>query len=291
MQAQLDYAQENGEYWNMVTQLIAEATGDEGQLLTNTRLEQLLQNNESWDSMSETQQAVWEEELTGTFKEVVAYLLKENSELNGTFYTALTAAVDTVGAAIGSYSQAVTKLGNQVQAAAASSSGGGGGGYSGSSTFPSYDPLKDKTKSKPATYDVVNSSGGVLFSSSSEAAAKAQAAWYGNGGVVVKKRYATGGLNTETGPAWLDGTPSEPEYVLNAHQTDAFLKLAEVLPSIMGSNGVTTNNTFGAMYLNFDINVDQLASDYDVDQLVNRVKSDIYDAASYRGVNVLNLSR
>ena len=276
MQAQLDYAQENGEYWNMVTQLIAEATGDDGQLLTNTRLEQLLQNNESWDSMSETQQAVWEEELTGTFKEVVAYLLKENSELNGTFYTALTAAVDTVGAAIGSYSQAVTKLGNQVQAAASSSSGGGGGGYSGSSTSPSYDPLKDKTKSK---------SGAIGAGIASGIAAGAAA-------IVIKPpKFATGGLANYKGPAWLDGTPSEPEYVLNARQTDAFLKLADVLPSVMGPNGATTTNTFGAMYLNFDINVDQLASDYDVDQLVNRVKSDIYDAASYRGVNVLNLSR
>ena len=273
MQAQLDYAQENGEYWNMVTQLIADATGDDGQLLTNTRLEQLLQNNESWEAMSETQQAVWEEELNTTFKEVVAYLLKENSELNGTFYTALTAAVDTVGAAIGSYSQAVTKLGNQVSAAASSGGGGGGGGYSGSSSSsgsggaqPRYSNYDDRGFKLNAGY-----------------------AWDLDKKIVVK-RYATGGLASNTGLAWLDGTPSEPEYVLNARQTDAFLKLADVLPSIMGPNGATTN-TFGAMYLNFDINVDQLASDYDVDQLVNRIKSDIYDAASFRGVNVLNLSR
>jgi hypothetical protein len=32
----------------------------------------------------------------------------------------------------------------------------------------------------------------------------------------VKKSYATGGLATKTGPAWLDGTVNEPEYVLNA---------------------------------------------------------------------------
>jgi hypothetical protein len=29
-------------------------------------------------------------------------------------------------------------------------------------------------------------------------------------------QYATGGLANFTGPAWLDGTPSRPEYVLNA---------------------------------------------------------------------------
>jgi hypothetical protein len=30
------------------------------------------------------------------------------------------------------------------------------------------------------------------------------------------KKFKTGGLNEQTGLAWLDGTPSEPEYVLNA---------------------------------------------------------------------------
>jgi len=31
----------------------------------------------------------------------------------------------------------------------------------------------------------------------------------------VTKGYATGGLVDFTGPGWLDGTPSAPEYVLN----------------------------------------------------------------------------
>ena len=47
------------------------------------------------------------------------------------------------------------------------------------------------------------------------------------------KKYKTGGLANSTGFAWLDGTPEEPEYVLNARQTDAFLRLADVLPSMM----------------------------------------------------------
>jgi len=45
------------------------------------------------------------------------------------------------------------------------------------------------------------------------------------------------------------------------------------------------------MYLDFTINVDSLSSDYDVDQLVNRVKDDIYNAASYRNINVVNFLR
>jgi hypothetical protein len=34
--------------------------------------------------------------------------------------------------------------------------------------------------------------------------------------------FKTGGLADFTGPAWLDGTKSNPEYILNAEQTKAF---------------------------------------------------------------------
>jgi hypothetical protein len=36
------------------------------------------------------------------------------------------------------------------------------------------------------------------------------------------KQYKTGGLADFTGPAWLDGTKSKPEYILNAEQTKSF---------------------------------------------------------------------
>jgi hypothetical protein len=43
------------------------------------------------------------------------------------------------------------------------------------------------------------------------------------------KAYKTGGLADFTGPAWLDGTKSKPEYILNADQTKAFFTLVDVL--------------------------------------------------------------
>jgi len=39
------------------------------------------------------------------------------------------------------------------------------------------------------------------------------------------------------------------------------------------------------------VNVDNISDDYDVDQLVERVKEDIYSAASYRNANIINFSR
>jgi hypothetical protein len=41
--------------------------------------------------------------------------------------------------------------------------------------------------------------------------------------------YATGGLNTSTGPAWLDGTKDKPELVLNAHDTQNMLSAVGTL--------------------------------------------------------------
>ena len=89
----------------------------------------------------------------------------------------------------------------------------------------------------------------------------------------------------------LHGTANEPEYVLNARQTDAFLRLADVLPSIFGGNGYGTNNFGGNVYVELNMSVGEIGSDYDVDRLVARVKDDIYDASSYRNVNAVSFLR
>ena len=106
-----------------------------------------------------------------------------------------------------------------------------------------------------------------------------------------KYQYATGGLASYTGPAWLDGTPQEPEYVLNARQTDAFLRLAEVLPSMFGNQGTTVNNLGHDIYVEFNMNVGEIGSDYDVDRIVDRVKEDIYNIGSQGNVNSISFSR
>lgn len=104
--------------------------------------------------------------------------------------------------------------------------------------------------------------------------------------VVVNQPYATGGLNTTTGPAWLDGTKTAPEYVLNAEQTRAFLSLVNSLTSYSATSTPLGNN-----YYNVQIEVDQLANDYDVEQLMNKMKRVIADDALYRNVNAVDLGR
>jgi len=89
----------------------------------------------------------------------------------------------------------------------------------------------------------------------------------------------------------LHGTISDPEYVLNARQTEAFLKLADVLPAAMSSTGSISNATFGASTINLAINVDKIDSDYSVDRMVDRVKEKLFESGSYRNNNVLNFLR
>ena len=109
--------------------------------------------------------------------------------------------------------------------------------------------------------------------------------WYDTTG---SKRYAIGGLVSRSGPAWLDGSYSSPEYVLNPTQTEAFLKLANLLPEVFKNS----NQSFGGdLSVEVNVNVSQISNDYDVDQLVDRIKTDIYNVASYRNINTISRMR
>ena len=104
--------------------------------------------------------------------------------------------------------------------------------------------------------------------------------------------FKTGGLANFTGPAWLDGTPSAPELVLNSTDTKNFIQLRDILSEILkpGTTQNTTNNE-GDTYIDIDINVDELANDYDVDEVAERVQEIIVRDANYRNVNNLYLNK
>ncbi len=105
-------------------------------------------------------------------------------------------------------------------------------------------------------------------------------------------KFKTGGLANFTGPAWLDGTPSAPELVLNSTDTKNFIQLRDILSEILkpGTTQNTTNNE-GDTYIDIDINVDELANDYDVDEVAERVQEIIVRDANYRNVNNVYLNK
>lgn len=106
------------------------------------------------------------------------------------------------------------------------------------------------------------------------------------------KKYKTGGLADFTGPAWLDGTKSKPEMVLNAQDTQNFIQLKDILSQVL--KGVGTANTDGKTgdtYYEIHIDVEKMASDYDVDDVAERVKTIITQDAMYRNNNTINRLR
>ena len=104
--------------------------------------------------------------------------------------------------------------------------------------------------------------------------------------------YKTGGIADFTGPAWLDGTKSNPELILNARDTENFIALKDILSSIMDRKGLQNNTqSVGDMYFNIDINVDEISSDYDVEDLSRKIKQELTDSAMYRNVNLVNFIR
>lgn len=102
-------------------------------------------------------------------------------------------------------------------------------------------------------------------------------------------KYARGGLASKTGPAWLDGTPTKPELVLNAQDTKNFIALKDILSGVMRSISHTDTSNIYNSPTNFEINVnvEKIASDYDVDKLTERIKRNIVKDATYRNVTAV----
>lgn len=101
-----------------------------------------------------------------------------------------------------------------------------------------------------------------------------------------KIRFKTGGLADFTGPAWLDGTPSKPEYILNAAQTERFFSLIDVLENYNKDNGSTKSS--GDNYFDINISVEKIEDDYSVEQMADKIRRMIYEDAMYRNVNSIN---
>jgi hypothetical protein len=103
------------------------------------------------------------------------------------------------------------------------------------------------------------------------------------------RSYKTGGVADFTGPAWLDGTPSRPEYILNAKQTERFFTLVDVLDGFKDKD--VSGGKSGDNYFEIEINVEKLENDYDVEKIATKIRNMIYEDATYRNVNAINQKR
>ena len=83
--------------------------------------------------------------------------------------------------------------------------------------------------------------------------------------------------------------------VLNARDTQNFIQLKDILAEILeGTNHITNKSQSKENSVNtfdIDINVESLKDDYDVEQLADKIRSMLYNDATFRNVNNVSLKR
>lgn len=105
------------------------------------------------------------------------------------------------------------------------------------------------------------------------------------------KRFASGGLVNYTGPAWVDGSQNRPEAFLSAEDTERIGNAAKLLSNIPllnpTSNISNSNNSIGDTNIEINLNIDNISSDVDIEEMLNRVKDEIVNIARPIGTNII----
>ena len=277
--AQLEYWQKSGALWEEVKTLIKEGVSPEGWIDFGSTLWSYLQESEDFQSLSEVQQKQWIEELEKLYAGYYAYEQSQEHPVwdeDTDYMNVMARLLQQRGA------QALLEPAYQDAALRRLQKFVDLGMGSTEDALAEQQALEDKYLGSGSS-DTYKQTLEIL---------QQIAEWIKTGArnAFSNMHFASGGLTTKTGLAWLDGTASEPEYVLNARQTEAFLRLAEVLPAMFANGGVT-NTIGGNVYLELTMNVGEIANDYDVDRLVDHVKTKIYEASAYRNLNVINTMR
>ena len=303
LQHQLDWDKENGKFWTQVNELLSTAINPDGSLNNNSPLVELLKNTEGYKAMSEFGKQNWWTNLQKTVAEAMAGL---KEWLNPTDVDA------AIGGAQGGDAGIVGGVGSDN---GGSSGGSGSGGvlkrgsavgdlqrmlnflgFNAGKVDNAYGENTKAAVKRLQKYLNISSDG--LYGKKTYDALIRNEYYYEaevfkdleDAGIKIPApMFKTGGLADFTGPAWLDGTKSHPEIVLNARDSANFLELRDILRDMnLVSEGKTSG---GDNYFEIHIEVDTLSNDYDVEQVADKVKRIINDDARYRNINAINLIR
>lgn len=288
MQKQLEQDQESGALWEQVKTLMEEGWGPDGKIIEGSELERILTDYYEYTQMSEEERAKAIEQRNINTTLAKQYLDAKNAGKNT--YKPSTSYPDVnkvqtpqnqtpkKNPTSNSGAKALT-VGTRVRTVGygnATSDGSGGRAAKGLSN------RKILKIRKGAKYPY-------LIGTSND-----PSGWTGWYTAAALQAYKKGGLANFTGPAWLDGTKSKPEAVLNARDTENFLQLRDILGEVLTKTrdlGNSNSENNGDNYYDIDIQVDRLSNDYDVDQLVRKIKKEITKDANYRNVRTINLKR
>ena len=311
MQAQLDHLIKSGEIWDEVYSLMDEGLDPEAGLIRGSRLEQILKSAENFDGMSKVQQMDWLKELQQQAAQAVVYMRLTTEKID-------TAVELNRQNHFGGTTPEPSYNG--------SSSGGSGGGSGGGGNFNNNTSQNNSTpKGYKVTIPAYSDFPGGTYKGATASTAQraaldaiqgfqrtqalkisqmnipktqkddklsslAATVNYLSKKAVAVPYYLRGGLADFTGPAWLDGTKTRPELILNAKDTQNFIQLKDILASLMTGPQTSTENN-GDITYDIDINVESIGNDYDIEQVANKIKSLINEDARYRNNNAVSLKR
>lgn len=183
-----------------------------------------------------------------------------------------------------------------------SSSGGSSssGGYSGGSSSGSSSKSKDSstTTTTKYGYKFIDKNNNMEYDSGKIYSTKDEALTYGTtmrdlvvtgyrdvgqygkiANIENVKTYLRGGLASNTGLAWLDGTSQDPERVLSPYQTKLFETMVHALetmskvniPTMPSLGGIATGNSNMVSTGDIIVNVESLDSDADYEEMAQKV--------------------
>lgn len=291
MQKQLEQDEKSGALWEQVKVLMEEGWGPDGKIIEGSELERILADYYEYTQMSEEERAKAIEQRNMNTTLAKQYLDAKNAGKNtykpSTSYpdvnktqTPQTSKPQTPkkNPTSNSGAKALT-VGTRVRTVGYGNAASDGSGGRAAKGLSNRKILKIR---KGAKYPY-------LIGTSND-----PSGWSGWYTAAALQAYKKGGLANFTGPAWLDGTKSRPEAVLNARDTENFLQLRDILGEVLTKTrdlGNSNSENNGDNYYDIDIQVDRLSNDYDVDQLVRKIKKEITKDANYRNVRTINLKR
>lgn len=288
MQKQLEQDQESGALWAQVKTLMEEGWGPDGKIIEGSELERILADYYEYTQMSEEERAKAIEQRNINTTLAKQYLDAKNAGKHT--YKPSTSYPDVnkvqtpqnqtpkKNPTSNSGAKALT-VGTRVRTVGFGNAASDGSGGRAAKGLSNRKILKIR---KGAKYPY-------LIGTSND-----PSGWTGWYTAAALQAYKKGGLANFTGPAWLDGTKSKPEAVLNARDTENFLQLRDILGEVLTKTrdlGNSNSENNGDNYYDIDIQVDRLSNDYDVDQLVRKIKKEITKDANYRNVRTINLKR
>lgn len=293
-QAALDTAQQNGDLWKNVQELIKSGTDSLGKLITGSQLDQILKRAESWEALSNMQKMEWLKGIEQALKVSTQYYEKETDDVYGVSYdpnadyTALI--LDMLASGNVDYHQLAVweqqrnaKIINE--------------DLDYPLRFEYIDYLDDFDPNVDYMQRIVDylAEGDYLMAAISQYQRNRKIKELGLDYDLEYDLYPYLFLNDGNNP-FLDyrdyvvdyeGYRPEKPYTLDTYSSGYNLRT-----SIMPTYGTETYyQNSGDNYYEVHIQVDSLSNDYDVDQLARKVEQQINENARYRNVNAINRLR